>query len=71
MLKAAQEESSKQVKTAPDQNYENILNEKNKVSLELSKMQTAYEELMEKEKEFYEMEEKMKAAKLQADRANE
>jgi hypothetical protein len=34
-------------------------------------MQTAYEELMEKEKEFYEMEEKMKAAKLQADRANE
>jgi hypothetical protein len=71
MLKAAQEESSKESKLSPDSNFEAVLTEKNKLSLELSKLQTAYEEVMMREKEFYEMEERMKSAKMQAERAGE
>ena len=71
MLKVKSEERPDSQNARYIENYEYIVTEKNKLEAELSRIQDAYEEAISREKEYFEIEEKMKSANIRADRAQE
>lgn len=48
---------------------QHALSEKNNIALQYAKLRDAYEEAMQREKYFYELEEKLKTANLRAEHA--